>query len=263
MNLICEKLYSPQGEAEARVILLHGFLGDHRDWRAFSKEFVKFRSSFEVLAYDLPGHGLSKDILPQNWEQLIQSIAADLRSLRGLPTYGVGYSMGGRVLAGLAATDEQLFHKVFFISSHFGLGSDKERLERLNRDCSLLAKVLSGSLSFKHFLDNWYELDLFQGIKSLESYNDILTRRLEQNVVQVDYSLKRCLSVGLMPNCESALEKQKSKNFYFYGESDRKYRSYAQDHARFLSLHLCPEVSHNIVAAEPHWLAKNISALII
>jgi 2-succinyl-6-hydroxy-2,4-cyclohexadiene-1-carboxylate synthase len=123
-----------------KILFLHGFLGDAKDW----EEVISFLPDFECHALSYPF------LIPQD----------------GIL---VGYSMGGRIAASYP-------HPKILISSHLGLLSKKEKIERQEWEkkwCDILK-----SKPFPTFLKLWYEQPLFSSLKRNPQFPAIFARRL-------------------------------------------------------------------------------------
>ncbi|MEN9560325.1 MAG: hypothetical protein RLZZ502_1536 [Pseudomonadota bacterium] len=95
--------------SQPTVVFLHGAGNDHCVW-AWQSRYLAHHG-FNVLAYDLPGHGLSQDSVCHTVEEFAQCIANDLnaRSLQRIAL--VGHSMGSLIaLAITAALPGQISH---------------------------------------------------------------------------------------------------------------------------------------------------------
>jgi esterase len=85
-----------RGEGTAPILLLHGFLGSHRNLGALVRAI---EARFMTIALDLPGHGRSPP-LPENAdiETMASAVLEAIAALRlELPVKTVGHSLGGRV----------------------------------------------------------------------------------------------------------------------------------------------------------------------
>lgn len=93
-----EGLYAREkGAGGVPIVLLHGFGGHHGDWTDIQPDLARDRL---VLAYDLPGHGRSRDVAGAGSAGgTAKAILADLEA-RGLKrVHLAGFSMGGAIAA--------------------------------------------------------------------------------------------------------------------------------------------------------------------
>ena len=84
-----------KGAGGVPIVLLHGFGGHHGDWTDIQPDLARDRL---VLAYDLPGHGRSRDAAGAGSAgATAKAIVADLEA-RGLTrVHLAGFSMGGAI----------------------------------------------------------------------------------------------------------------------------------------------------------------------
>ncbi|KAB2684800.1 MULTISPECIES: acetoin dehydrogenase dihydrolipoyllysine-residue acetyltransferase subunit [Brucella/Ochrobactrum group] len=108
-----------EGEAgRLPVVLLHGFAADLNSWRGL---FAGASLGRPILALDLPGHGNSPRIVPENIDEIAVAVEATLESLGVSACLLVGHSLGGAVATVLAARGIVDVRSLLLISSG-GLG---------------------------------------------------------------------------------------------------------------------------------------------
>ncbi|MCB9763818.1 MAG: alpha/beta hydrolase [Alphaproteobacteria bacterium] len=90
--------YWTQGEGEA-VVLLHGATMDHGLWQ---HQIEPFAQGFQVIALDLPAHGLSRPYADFSLEHAAEEVVRVLDRLGVDAAHLVGQSMGGYVAQVLA-----------------------------------------------------------------------------------------------------------------------------------------------------------------
>jgi pyruvate dehydrogenase E2 component (dihydrolipoamide acetyltransferase) len=93
---VSEKLHAREkGSGGEPIVLLHGFGGHHGDWTDIQPDLARDRL---VLAYDLPGHGRSRDVAGAGSAGAsAKAILADLEA-RHIPRFHLaGFSMGGAI----------------------------------------------------------------------------------------------------------------------------------------------------------------------
>jgi|SRR5579862_425172 len=93
-----ELFFECAGDGET-IVLIHGFGLDSRMW---DPQFEAFRSTFQVIRYDLRGFGRSSrpPAAPYSHEEDLNAL---LSNLGGAPVHLVGLSMGGRMALRFAA----------------------------------------------------------------------------------------------------------------------------------------------------------------
>jgi 2-succinyl-6-hydroxy-2,4-cyclohexadiene-1-carboxylate synthase len=180
----------------ANLIFLHGFLGSKEDFIPLTDHL---KGDFHCCAPDLTTP---------------TSILEALRQLQPLPTFLIGYSMGGRVALQLAAQAKMC--KLILLSAHPGLTSEKELAQKRIED-SNWAKLLE-TLPLPEFLERWYAQPLFATLKSKQTlFEPLLQRRLLINPSAHANLLKK---FGLGSQISLVLPTEAT---FIYGEEDLKY----------------------------------------
>jgi 2-succinyl-6-hydroxy-2,4-cyclohexadiene-1-carboxylate synthase len=180
----------------ANLIFLHGFLGSSED---FSPLIAQLESDFYCCAPDLTTPTALIDAL---------------RKLQPLPTFLIGYSMGGRVALHLAAQAKMC--RLILLSTNPGLTSTKEVAARKEEDLKW-AELLE-TLPLEKFLDLWYAQPLFASLKKKkELFEPLLQRRLSIDSKGHANLLRR---FGLGTQISSLLPAEAT---FMYGEEDLKY----------------------------------------
>ncbi|MBY5994173.1 2-succinyl-6-hydroxy-2,4-cyclohexadiene-1-carboxylate synthase [Ferrimonas balearica] len=140
----------------APLVLLHGFLGDHRDWPEALGE------GFDCLALDLPGHGLSRhcplDSLPA-FETVTDLLLASLDTAGYDRFHLLGYSLGGRLALHLAQRAPGRLLSLTLESAHPGLTELAQRRARLASDGAWHQRMQSEPV--ERWLDAWYQQGVF------------------------------------------------------------------------------------------------------
>ncbi len=204
------------------VVFLHGWLGCRNDWDEVIKHLP-----FPCLTFDLPGHGNS----PIDFD-----LFAEMKKLP--PFHLVGYSLGGRVALQYPGLTESLT----LLSTHLGLQTEEEKIERLKNDQILAKKILS--MPIDEFLQQWYDQPLF---KSLHSKLDPCALRKNQNREGIAAALLQ-YSLGRQENYAN------KKASYLVGSEDEKFRAlYAQ-----IPHTLIPDAGHAAHLENPIQVAKEI-----
>lgn len=105
MNATPGLFAAASGDAGPWIVLLHGFGGSHAVWRRIAS---RLQGMHRLLAYDLPGHGRSRDFPDAGPPKVaVRAVLEDLDA-RGLTkVHLAGHSMGGAVatLVALARPD--------------------------------------------------------------------------------------------------------------------------------------------------------------
>ncbi|WP_088072473.1 alpha/beta fold hydrolase [Gottfriedia luciferensis] len=91
--------YSDNGNGKA-IVLIHGFMGDHRYWE---KIIPELSAEYRVIAVDLPGHGDSTSIKEEHSiEEYADKIKELLDDLNIKQTTMFGHSLGGYITLAFA-----------------------------------------------------------------------------------------------------------------------------------------------------------------
>ncbi len=170
------------GEPESPAILfLHGFMGSAADWNATAAALGK---RFYCIAVDLPGHGASLGLPPENYTmEGTGGSLADLLDELGIDSAAiVGYSMGGRLALYSALRRPERCSALFLESASPGLESLQERATRRRADEEKAVRLESGD--FDSFLRDWYRQPLFTSLVQNEEFlrQTIETRRRNEPV---------------------------------------------------------------------------------
>lgn len=114
------------------IILIHGLGANLNCWRRL---FPLLTQDFRVLAFDLPGFGLTPNpdsIYGENSDSLSQLVTALLEALKldHRPTYLVGNSLGGVIALSLMEKEPKRFKKAFLINPALSRKLVKLKLHR-------------------------------------------------------------------------------------------------------------------------------------
>lgn len=202
--------------------------------------------TFCCLAPDLPGHGQTRVDGPPNLYSMENTAIALLNLLDQLQIpqcFLVGYSMGGRVALYLAIHFANRFPKVVLESASPGLRTQPERWERIQRDQALAAQL---EADFPTFLHHWYNQPLFESLRQRAEFENLLTRRLQNQPQTLAQSL-RYLSTGQQPSLWEALENHAQPLLLLAGEHDRKFRAIGQH-----MVEQCPSAQLQVVSSCGH-----------
>lgn len=144
------------------LVLLHGFLGDSRDWDEVAGALS---GQFFCIIPDLPGHGASAigDVDPeQGMDYVALSLLGMLEFGPSGPVDIIGYSMGGRIALHFALRYPQRCRRLVLESASPGLTDPAERAARREHDDALACRLEEGPL--EAFLRDWYGQPLFASL---------------------------------------------------------------------------------------------------
>ena len=234
------------------LVCLHGFLGTANDWLPFAEEFQLFRPDFQILLPDLPGHGESASIPPDDF---VDRLVTTLDSA-GIPRATLaGYSLGGRLALAAALSRPDRFCAFIGISTTAGLGSPEERNSRREADAKLADRLRVDS--FESFLRDWWSLPIFDSPKKTASAQ-FLASRLAQNPAALAEVLEKW-SPGVLPPLWNDLPAYPGSALLLAGEVDAKYSLLARRMAeafRSAQTQILPGCGHRLLEEAPRELAQ-------
>lgn len=102
------------GGATRRVVFLHGLFGQGKNFTAIARALAP---EFSSLLVDLPNHGRSDWTEQVDYEQMADTVAAELRRdmAPGGRVHLVGHSMGGKVAMALALRHPELVDRLVVV----------------------------------------------------------------------------------------------------------------------------------------------------
>ncbi len=210
------------------VIMLHGFMGDTSDWKTIVD---KISDQCFMILIDLPGHGKTQSNSYTDQQQFLDELQMFSSQFKNHTPTGVGYSMGGRLLLQLENQTPGLFKSLLLESVHPGIQDDSERIERLKKDETLLDGLFT-TAKFRDFLDSWYDLPLFQGIKDNKNYENMVRHKLQATPSELQQGLN-LLSTGHQTDCREVFKTGKTPITYIAGGRDSKYAEFAKEIASY------------------------------
>jgi 2-succinyl-6-hydroxy-2,4-cyclohexadiene-1-carboxylate synthase len=213
------------------LVCLHGFLGTGADWQPFAKEILRLRPDVQILLPDLPGHGESVSIPPENF---VERLAATLDSV-GIPRAALaGYSLGGRLALSVALSQSDRFPAFIGISTTAGIESPEERKSRREA--------------------------VFDSPKKKNSA-DFLASRSTQNPAALAEVLEKWSS-GVLPSLWNELPTYPGDALLLAGEADAKYSLLARRMAesfRSAKTQILPGWGHRLLDEAPLELARLVA----
>lgn len=169
----CNFYYETTGEGEP-LLFLHGLGSSGRDWE---KQVPHFAENYQVITFDIRGHGRSeKPAGPYSIPLFASDIAAFIEALNLPPVHVVGISMGGMIAFQLAVDRPELIRTLTIVNSgpELIIRTFKERLSIWQRFLIVrlmgmrkMGEVLAGRLFpqpenadlHQLFADRWAEND--------------------------------------------------------------------------------------------------------
>jgi 2-succinyl-6-hydroxy-2,4-cyclohexadiene-1-carboxylate synthase len=234
------------------LLLLHGFLGDSRD---FAEVTTHLQTEFYCIRVDLPGHGQTQGISDYGMNHTANLILDVLSSLNLTQAHLMGYSMGGRLALYLALHFPWQFPRVIVESASPGLLTTAERSARRQQDAALADRLVA---DFPKFLNDWYRQPLFRSLPHHPDFASMQQRRWQNNPVELANSLRQ-MGLGTQPHLWDALAQHQAALLLLAGEGDRKFVAINQAMANCCAkarLQVISQAGHNIHLEQPlAWLA--------
>lgn len=245
-------------KAKPLILFLHGFMGDTNE---FDQVISLLSDQFCYLTVDLPGHGKTKIMGGEECYTMSNTAHALINLLDQLNVkkcFLVGYSMGGRLALYLTLHFPQRFSKIVLESASPGLKSQRDQLERIQRDFALAQKMEESN--FSTFLANWYNQPLFVSLKNHPDFESLKQNRLQNNPFELAKSLRN-LGTGCQPSLWEKLKNNKNPLLLLVGEYDAKFIAINSEMARlcpFAKLAIVSNCGHNIHFEDPKTFVENV-----
>lgn len=198
---------------ESDFLFLHGFMGSSLDFKKIKYYF----KNLTLNSVDLPYHGENKSV-PSSYKEVIKDLHLFFQTLENPPSV-IGYSQGGRILLGLLDYDKDILKKCFVISTHPGIKDKNIITERKN---PFLDDIFSQE-DFKQFIKNWYSQDIYEGLLSVCSVDELLENKIYSSIPSWKKAYE-VYSTVCQPNFSKRLNKWNKQLFYICGNKDKKYK---------------------------------------
>lgn len=231
------------------LMIFHGFMGQKEDFYFLLKD-QDLCNNYCFAFIDLPGHSTTQDSPMsqfRTWESFENFFCQHLNSL-SLKYSILGYSMGGRLAFSIATRLKKFPEYLILESTGPGITSnqdDSQKLKdnRLKSDNALLSNIKNQN-DLLAFLDKWYQLDLFQGIKDGDQYQELLNKKSSRMIPFWQDSLS-IFSLAHQRDLRGEVKNISSQKYYLYGQRDHKYKGFAQELEGEFTIHQVYGVSHN------------------
>lgn len=211
-----------QKEQLSSLLMLHGFMGDHRALDHLTEYLADFCNPITI---DLLGFGRSsKPENPKRYSETnqVRDICGIIGKLELNHTFLFGYSMGGRLALKTALTSPENVKGLLLESTNCGISDPDERKERRKTDAGRAQKIQQ---DFGHFLSRWKELEIFNSPlpenKSL--IRDYQKMQSEQSPPALAASLTGFGTGSMTPVC-SDLQNLELPVLLLAGSGDEKYQ---------------------------------------
>lgn len=208
-------------------VFLHGFMGSGA---IFPQIFERFRPNppFRVMAPDLPYHGQSVDIRPEDEQQWVEVLDQWIQANFDEPVLLHGYSMGGRLAIAYAAAHPDRLKGVLLESTRFGFRSMQTELihDRWKTDQERAQMIRN---DFRVFLQEWHLQRLFQ-TPHTHPFTEDLNRKLhQQQSAEAMAQALTSFSTAKMRDVRKAIMKTDMPAAILLGSEDHQYRNHAQE----------------------------------
>lgn len=237
------RLYGKHAGAAPRILLLHGFTGDARDWGLWPEHAPA------ALAIDLPGHGASPDPTGGFADEIGRLLAALPPSIERL----VGYSLGGRIALSLIAAAPARLRSATILSAHPGLDNAQQRRERRRDDQHWIGLLQTQGINA--FVDAWERQPLFATQAGLPAA--VLHAQRQRRLAQRAEGLARnlaCFGLAEMPATWTALKHWPGHLHWLAGALDAKFVAIAKQMNNMrprTHVQIVPDAGHNLLLEAP------------
>jgi 2-succinyl-6-hydroxy-2,4-cyclohexadiene-1-carboxylate synthase len=205
------------------LVCLHGFLGTGSDWLPFAEEILRLRPDVQILLPDLPGHGESVSIPPENF---VECLVATLDSAAIPHAAFAGYSLGGRLALTAALNRPDRFPVFLGISTTAGIDDEVERARRIDSDAANALRLRLGG-DFEGFLrDGWPQPVFASPARKWGDVEEFVASRRQRDPLRMAACLETWSS-GMIPSKWSGLMDYPGRALLLSGDADGKYTSLA------------------------------------
>ena len=205
-------------ESNPPIVLLHGFLGTHRDWKEITDVL---KANWYCIVPDLPGHGENTSVAkePSQVKQALKSIHFEVMQSIQQPFHLLGYSLGGRVALKWAAEHPESIISLCLESAHPGLLTEPERQQRVRADKIWANRLRNEPIT--EVLRDWYRQPVFSQL-SANQIEELVDQHQEQTPAPLANSLEQ-LGLGKQRSFWRFLAKWDKPLLYISGEQDLKF----------------------------------------
>ena len=237
-------------------VALHGFTLTGEQFSSLADKLGR-----EVIAPDLPGHGLNADAAT-DIDQVVDA-TCNLTSSLDQPVPVLGYSQGGRVALLAALNCAASVERLVLISANAGIETEQLRRNRATQDDALAARI--EMIGIERFIDTWTS----EGLTSTEGLDPASRERDREirmaNTAQGLANALRGYGQGVQPVVWSDLPRLTMPVLVIAGAEDDRYRDIATRMAEQIpdaALVVVPDAGHNPLAEEPEATVDAISAFV-
>lgn len=225
-----------------KMVLVHGFLGEPRDWQVFEEKFESLNADF-----DLDSLHLWEEFADQSTVQITKELAHRYQNQEVL---FIGYSLGGRLILPLLKEKSPRWSFVF-VSTHPGLALDVDKTARLQSDKEWGKKM--ETMPWEEWLFKWNTQGVFA--------KDLEAREAPQKYLNGYQHALSAWSLGHQENFTPVILAQASRIRWIVGEEDQKFLQVAQEMVAQgpLNLQVIKGAGHRIPLTHPQGLAESVN----
>lgn len=246
------------------LILLHGFTGSARAWEPI---VAGMRDRYRCIAIDLPGHGDTE--APPTLEGFrFSRVVADLAQIATALTLPkaawLGYSMGGRLALGVAATRPELVATLILESASPGLPDAASRAARQTADGAMASAIERDGIP--SFVSTWERLPMWASQETMS--RAAIERQRAVRLANCPAGLAgalRGMGTGAQPSYWGSLAAFTMPTLLVTGKLDEKFTHVAQEmHAKLPNSRLCcvSGVGHAVHLEAPDRYISQIAAFL-
>ncbi|MCX7134041.1 2-succinyl-6-hydroxy-2,4-cyclohexadiene-1-carboxylate synthase [Aeromonas sp.] len=236
------------------LVLLHGLLGDGRDWQPV----IEALPGIACHALDLPGHGSNQGVSVTGFEQANQWLCDALEAL-GIEQYRLaGYSLGGRLALYHASQSPAGLQALLLENCHPGLPL-AERAARIEHDEGWARRFEREPLTA--VLADWYQQGVFADLDEAARARQAARRLGNQGTAIA--TMLRATSLGQQPDLAAWLRAEplvgtRLPVTWLSGSRDHKFHQLAcQLVNQGCNInHLTLDGGHNLHASQPETFAQ-------
>ncbi|WP_017797439.1 2-succinyl-6-hydroxy-2,4-cyclohexadiene-1-carboxylate synthase [Oceanobacillus kimchii] len=248
-----ELYYEIVGDGEP-IVMLHGFTGTRHTWGSLKT----FLSDYQLILFDLPGHGCSKGYSLTSMKACCKQLRKQLNKMNIMKFHLVGYSMGGRTAIHFANEFPHMVQSLILESASPGLSSELEQSQRQQNDKNLANYILQNGI--EEFVNYWQDIPLFLSQKELseEKQQQIRNERLSHQREGLVHSL-HSMGTGAQPSFWNDLEQMIMRVLLVVGEKDSKFvkiNNKMREKLPNAELTVCKNVGHAVHVENPQIFGK-------
>jgi pimeloyl-ACP methyl ester carboxylesterase len=246
-------LYFEQFGNGETIVFLHGALVSSTMWK---KQIGYFKGKFNIIVFDLPEHGKSKDAILQNYtvQELSSSIFSTLDKLNVKSFHLCGHSLGGMVAQEIALSHPEMIRNLILAETSFGTrNSISEKMS------SSLASLFMKLMTQKQLVN--------MSSSSYGKANPDTKEYIRQEMSL--YSIKqscRVMSAALNYSSKARLENLQIKTLILVGELNKQTHKQASmmnkviKHSKLISI---PNAHHILNMDNPDYFNKVVYDFLI